>query len=147
MPLFGPVGWELLGYTKLGSSNNAITVSNIPNRMHLFAVLSSTGQSAGQAAGIQFNGDTASDYTGGTSIGSSIGNNTGARTIWYYIFNEATAQKLVSLIGTNTSGGQEDNRGAWGNTSATINQVTVIVVGGSATWNTGTELWVYGLNG
>jgi hypothetical protein len=156
MPLSSNPAWELLAYTKLSGTSNSIDISNLPDRKLLYVLLRSQGQNNAVTAGIRFNGDSGNNYADNlantrSSIRSGSSSLTTARLVFFFIYNVLADQKQVWTGGeqgtaSNANTIQDGNTaGVWSNTSAVINEITVVLTDGTSTFNSGSEVWVYGM--
>jgi hypothetical protein len=168
-------GWEFLGSTQLGVAGTSITLASIPARDHLMVLLVIPGMSGVDSVRLQFNGDTAGNYSyytldipttanGGTPVFSqsafsgqtsmlASGNSNPPGQIEMRIRNLATTTKSVggrmlcaSNGGTFPTTFNIGWEGDWNNTAAQINQILFKTAGGVQTFNIGTAILVFGKN-
>jgi len=141
------MAWELLGYTKLGSAQNTITVAGFTAKKFLCVEISTPGASnAGVRTRLRFNSDTGSNYADRASNnGSSDSTNTSQSFVYVaesdsqegeldviYIINIEDEEKLVinqnvrsSATGAGTAPSRYNGVGKWTNTSAQITTIDV----------------------
>lgn len=163
----GGIWWEELGRTTLGSSNDNITVSNLPDRKYLLVIafLLPTGGTINSS--FRFNSDTGSNYTArGSANGGADGTASSVAFIGIAatasanpkyttanIINVAAQEKLVyaSTIERGTAGAanipdRSEAVGKWANTSNAISSVTVFNQSGTGDYAAGSEVIVLGHN-
>lgn len=153
----GSGGLTSLGSSVLGSSATTISVSGIAGTKTHLKIIALIEMSAGAAIGMQFNGDTASNYSSGNASEFSSAWHTAdpATAAFLNLAGAGTSFELLEMTvpaytGATRkpgfwkfSGGWLIGSGSWSGTAA-ITQVTLMVQSGGATYQTGSGLWVYG---
>lgn len=161
----GGVGWEKIGETILGSSGTTITVSSLPARKYLHAVISVIATGGTNTCNLRFNGDTASNYSlnamdnGGASSGIGSQSNIGLSQnlgLQHHgtldIINIAASEKIslgrvavVTVAGASGSPSVRDTIGKWANTSNQISSITITQLsGGTGSYAIGSSITVWG---
>ena len=123
------------------------------------------GTSVSVVNGLRFNNDTGAHYSfHNIEIGTSKTQNTGKTKInmsdettsfnnteyqysTVYVSNRASYSKMVNML-TALGGGdfQISTAGEWTNTSDQITRVDLVTTAGTATYNSGSRLTVYGMD-
>lgn len=164
-PAFGPLTGVpvLAGTSTLGGAANNITVSGLAAYKHLRVILRLTGKSGSDSDAIQFNTDTAGNYSYNRGLNFVTGaqntktyieiSSTSQNSIFAVIdiINETSLKKFVSGHGLSipTTEALSDNpvllnmNGNWANTAAQISAIKLFTVGG-ATYAAGSSMDVYG---
>jgi hypothetical protein len=153
------MSYVALATTTLGSSASSVTFSSIPaTYKDLIVIVNGTGTGT-MTFGVQFNGDTASNYSyvemtgdGSTATSSSgslsqalIGRFTGTLSVAIgQIMDYSATDKHKTVLGRGGASNELVRASAsrWANTAA-INQVRVIPL--SSSFATGTVLSLYGV--
>ena len=151
--------------TTLGSANNSVTFSSISGSYtDLVLIYSGTTTNNNQNLAIQFNSDTATNYSetelygNGTTAGSGRrsslsqiflneqGGSSGQTTVVTNVMNYAnttTYKTALTRYGT-AGGGPETNVGLWRSTSA-ITAIKIFLNGGTETFTAGSTFTLYGI--
>lgn len=145
----------------LSSAQQSVTFANIPNSYESLILVLNAGCSQNSYCGIQFNGDTGSNYSFvDATFEGAVASNSGSNT-WIPQRFTGTANNLViyqiddySVTDKQKNVLVRNNRpndfvymaaGRWANT-AVINQI-VVDVEGTRTWNTGSTFALFGIAG
>lgn len=158
------IWWEELGRTTLGVAGDTISVTGIPARKYLRALVAVTTTGGTAQCAIRFNNDSGGNYdersstngaadatlTGQSGIVAAVAS-AAPRYIDMSIINVANLQKLVraeSLFGENvaTAPARQEVIGKWTNTSAQISRMDIINVAGSGDFAIGSEVVILGHN-
>jgi hypothetical protein len=163
----GGIWWEELGRTVLGSSNDNITVSNLPDRKYLLILTSLLATGGTINSSFRFNSDTGSNYSARSSANGGADGTAGSvaflgfaatasanpKFASAYVFNVAAQEKLiyVNTIERGTAGAaniadRAEAVGKWVNTSNPISSVTVFNQSGTGDYAAGSEVIVLGHN-
>lgn len=172
MPLFNPVGYDLLASSgKLGTAAASAGVLTIDARDMLLVEVMVTGYAGNDIASLRFNGDTGTNYwykpasTAAATTAWTIGAAGTAKTLVQLfatgvtlgrsaivgITNNATTEKIITINGATGSGVAtamgtiESGAGGWVNTTAQITSIEMRTNGG-ANLLTGTGFRVFGAN-
>lgn len=151
--------------TTLGSANNSVTFSSISGSYtDLVLIYSGTTTISNRNLAIQFNSDTATNYSetelygNGTTAGSGRrsnfaqiflneqGGSSGQTTVVTNVMNYAnttTYKTALTRYGT-AGGGPETNVGLWRSTSA-ITAIKIFISGGTETFTAGSTFTLYGI--
>jgi len=162
-----PATYEPIATTTLSTAASTITFSSIPGTYtDLRLVLVITGMSAGNRTGIQFNGDTASNYSttrlqGDGTTASSTANNTNPNiritdvnqlstslqfiTLDLFSYAGSTFKTALAELSNdrNTAGSVYRSVGLYRSTSA-INSLNIMLLS-AGTMSTGTTATLYGI--
>jgi len=147
--------------TAAGGNNTQLLMSSIPSTYTDLVLIMAGGLNASNNCYIQFNGDTASNYSytyifgDGTSASSSRGSST-AQSVLNYIgtgqsvttisinnYSNSTTYKTALSRGNDTTTGTMASVVLWRNTAA-ISSIT-LKAGPSGTFNSGTTFTLYGI--
>lgn len=163
----GGIWWEELGRTVLGSSNDNITVSNLPDRKYLLILTSLFATGGTINSSFRFNSDTGSNYSArGSANGGADGTAGSVAFLGFaatasanpkfasaYVMNIAAQEKLIyaNTIERGTAGAaniadRAESVGKWVNTSNAISSVTVFNQSGTGDYASGSEVIVLGHN-
>jgi len=162
-----PATYEPIATTTLSTAASTITFSSIPGTYtDLRLVLVITGMSAGNRTGIQFNGDTASNYSttrlqGDGTTASSTDNNTNPNiritdvnqlstslqfiTLDLFSYAGSTFKTALAELSNdrNSAGSVYRSVGLYRSTSA-INSLNIMLLS-AGTMSTGTTATLYGI--
>lgn len=156
------IWWEEIGRTTLASTSLTVTVSSLPARAFLKVIIQGIYAGGTVNTYVQYNGDTAANYTiryssnygADTSVGSQtfIPLSPGALTSDFFIEGEISNTQSSEKIGRYFASYGErgaankmdvfDVRGKWANTSTQINQITF--ASATSTFGIGTRIIVLG---
>ena len=159
--------YSQIASTTLGSAASSVTFSSIPSTYTDLVLIINGGGSANINVSMQFNGDTASNYSitavaGDGSAASSLrrtsqtsmrldensytGTTLAASNLIVSIMNYAntTTYKTVLSRSNNAGVGTSAIVGLWRATPAAINQVVINAIGGN--WSTGSTFNLYGIS-
>lgn len=160
------VTYEKIATNTLGSAASSVTFSSIPATYTDIVAVINGGGSANINVSMQFNGDTASNYSitavagDGSSASSTrrtsqtamrldensfTSTTLGASNLIVSIMNYAntTTYKTVLSRSNNAAAGTSAIVGLWRATPAAINQVVINAIGGN--WITGSTFTLYGI--
>lgn len=156
------ITYEPIATTTLGSAAASYTFSSIPSTYtDLVLVFNGTANAAGNLA-LQFNSDTATNYSttilygDGSTAGSGrvtsqtnaniAGTNTSNNTATISIMNYSNSTTYKTALGRGMrSGDQVVAKVALWRSTAAITTVTVLPIDGASTWSTGSTFTLYGI--
>lgn len=162
-----PATYESIATTTLGSAQNSVSFTSISSSFTDLVIILWTGSaSATQDLFLQFNADTATNYSStwlrgdGTAAASSRGSSatsmrltdkgspttTSAMMVRINVMNyaNATTNKTVIARADNAASGLDATVGLWRKTPEAINRVDLFL-GGSATFASGSTFTLYGI--
>jgi len=162
-----PVTYEPIATTTFSSTSINYTFSNIPATYTDLVLVASQKQSGVSDYGIQFNGDSAGNYSrtilfsDGSTTGSTRGSATAVRISCSYYgyppsaastfgvgiisimnYSNTTNYKTALARSSNAGTGLDANVGTWRNTAA-ITSVTILLDAG--TYSVGSTFTLYGI--
>lgn len=144
-----------------GSATNTVTITPTTNMALIIARIGA--QSGSLEAGIQFNSDTAANYTyrqnrngtysnvaGDTKVLLTAGNSVEANEsilVYILITNISGKNKVFHIVSPNQGGTYspelEEFGGRWNNTASQLTSITIYRTAGAGTWDDSTFVRVY----
>jgi hypothetical protein len=161
--------YEAIATTTLGTATNSLFINSIPaTYTDLVLIANPTGFSAGTSSlAFQFNGDSASNYSGTgvvgtgsaatsnryTSLDGAIvggynnGSGTGMSTLICNIQNYANTTTFKTIVSRYSAAGLQADASValWRKTPEAINSIKVYIYGNTNTFNVGSTFTLYGI--